>query len=57
MKGLRETFTRAQREGRPIGSSKVSEIAGPKAAVVWARVLKVRVLVGVTERVPGGILK
>lgn len=57
MKALREALTWADWEGRAIGNFKVSEIAGPKAAVVSARVLNVPVLVGVSGRVPGGTPK
>jgi len=54
MRALREAFTRAEWEGRPIVKSKLSEIAALKAAVVSARVPNVPVLVGVSERAPGG---
>jgi hypothetical protein len=57
MKALREALTWADREGRAIENFKVSEIAGPKAAVVSARVLNVPVLVGVSGRVPRGTPK
>jgi hypothetical protein len=57
MKSLREALAWADWEGLAIGNFKASEIAGPNAAVVSARVLNVPVLARVSGRVPGGTSK
>jgi hypothetical protein len=57
MKALREALAWADREGSSTGNLNVSEIVGPEAAVLSARVLNVPGLVGVSGRVPGGTPK